>query len=88
MSLNQNWNALDSPDIFCMLISNLPGVIMERQERKVLNIRKCHLREPTINDITDFIEEETILMNEPLFSCEALADYHTKLEHPVRQKQM
>ena len=27
-------------------------------------------------------------MNDPLFSCEALADYHTKLEHPVRQKRM
>ena len=27
-------------------------------------------------------------MNDPLFSCEALADYYTKLEHPVRQKQM
>ena len=27
-------------------------------------------------------------MNDPVFSCEALADYHTNLEHPVRQKQM
>ena len=33
-----------------------------------------------------FIEEETILMNDSLFSREALADYHTKLEHPVRQR--
>ena len=38
--------------------------------------------------MTDFIEEENILMNEPLFSCEEFADYHTKLEHPVRQKLM
>ena len=42
----------------------------------------------THNDMTDFIEKETILMNDPLFSREALADYHTKLEHPVRQKRM
>ena len=62
---------------------------MEGWNRKVLNISKrTQVREPTLNDMTDFIEEETILMNDPLFSCEALADYHTKLEHPVRQKQI
>ena len=61
---------------------------MERWNRKVLNIRRCQVREPTLNDMTDFMEEETILLNDPLFSCEALADYHTKLEHPVRQKRM
>ena len=33
--------------------------------------------------MTDFIEEKTILMNDPLFSWEVLADYHTKLERPV-----
>ena len=38
--------------------------------------------------MTDFIEEEIILMNDPLFSREALADYPTKLEHPVRQRRM
>ena len=76
---------MDSPDILCMLISKLPEEIMERSNRKGLNIRRCQVREPTLNDMTDFIEEETILMNDPLFSCEGLADYHTKLEHPVRQ---
>ena len=48
-----------------MLIYKLPGRIMERWNRKVLNIRKCQVREPTLNDMTDFIEEETILMNDP-----------------------
>ena len=38
--------------------------------------------------MTDFTEEETILMNDSLFSCEMLADYHTKFEQPVTQKQM
>ena len=61
---------------------------MERWNRKALNTRRCQVREPTLNDMTDFIEDETILMNDPLFSREALADYHTKLEHPVRQKRM
>ena len=70
-----------------MLISKLPGGIMKRWNREVLNIRRCQVREPTLNDMTDFTEEEAILMNDPLFS-EAPADYQTKLEHPVRQKQM
>ena len=83
MSFNQRWNALDSPDILCMLISKLPGGIMERWNRKVLNIRRCQVREPTLDDMTYFIEEEIVLMNDPLFSHEVLADYHTKLERSV-----
>ena len=74
MSFNQRWNVLDSPDILCMLISKLPGGIMERWNRKVSNIRRCQVREPTLDYMTDLIE--------------ALADYHTKLERPVRQKQI
>ena len=58
---------LDSPDILCML----------RWNRKVLNIGRCQVREPTLDDMTDFIEEETILMKESKFSREALADYDT-----------
>ena len=38
---------------------------------------RCQVREPTL-DMKDFTEE-TILMNDPLFSHEVLADYHTKL---------
>ena len=78
MSFNQRGNALDSPDILCMLISKLPGAIMERWNRKVLNIRRCQVREPTVDDMTGFIEEKTILMNDSLFSLEALAHYETK----------
>ena len=89
MSFNQRWkNRLDSTDILCMLIFKLRGRIMKRWNRKVLNIRRCQIREPTLNDVTDFIEEVTMLMNDPLFSPEALADYHIKLQRAVRQKRM
>ena len=50
---------------------------MLRWNRKVLNIGRCQVREPTLDDMTDFIEEETILMKESKFSREALADYDT-----------
>ena len=39
MAFNQRWNALDSPDIFYLLISKLPDGIMEGSNRKVLNIK-------------------------------------------------
>ena len=88
MSFNLKWNALDSQHVLCMLISKLPGGIMGRWNRKVPNIRKCQVREATLDDMTEFIEEETILMNGLLFSCEELADYLTKLERTVKQKRM
>ena len=61
---------------------------MESWNTKFLNIRRCQVKEPTFDDMTDFIEEETVLMNDPLFSRVALADYHTKLERPFRKKRM
>ena len=76
------------PDILCMLISKLLGGIMERLNKKLLNKRRYQVSEPTLNYMTDYIEEETILMNDPLVSCQALADYHIKLAHPVRQKRI
>ena len=79
---------MDYPDILCMLISKLLGGIMERLNKKPLNKRRYQVSEPTLNYMTDYIEEENILMNDPLVSCEALADYRTKLEHPVRQKRI
>ena len=89
MSFNQRWkNRLDSIDILRMLIFKLRGGIMKRWNRKVLNIIRCQIRGPTLNHVTDFIEEETMLMNDPLFSREALADYHIKLERAVRQRRM
>ena len=61
---------------------------MERWNRKVLNIRRCQVREPTLDDMTDFIEEETILLNDPLLSREVLLDYHIKLKRQARQNRM
>ena len=40
VSDNQDWNTLDTPEIICMLISKLPGVLMDRWNRKVQNIRR------------------------------------------------
>ena len=44
MSFNQRWNALDSPDVLCILISKLLRGTMERWNRKVLSIRRCQVK--------------------------------------------
>ena len=40
VAANQKWNALDTPDILCMLTSKLPSGIKERWNREVLKIRR------------------------------------------------
>ena len=63
---------MDTPEMLCMLIAKLPGGLMDRWNRKVQAIRKSHLREPDLQDLVMFVEEETVLMNNSLFSIEAL----------------
>ena len=86
VSDNQHWNTLDTPEILCMLISKLPGVLMDRWNRKVQNIRRRESREPDLIDFVRFVEEETLLMNDPLFSREALCEYAGQKEKEGKAK--
>ena len=81
---SQRWNALDTPHRLCIMISKLAEGIMARWT--VLKIRKHQHRKPNLNDITDFLEDETILMNDPLLSREALGEFNTKPERHSRQR--
>ena len=67
------------------MVSKLPGGMTDRWNRSVLKIRKHQHREPNLKDITEFVEDETILMNEPLFSLEALGEFNTKTKRHSRQ---
>ena len=66
------------------MVSKLPGGIMERWKRSVLKIGSHQHQEPNLKDITEFVEDETILMNDPLFSREALGEFNTKPEQHSR----
>ena len=68
----QNWNALDSPETFSMMISKFPRLIRDRWYRNVLKLRKRHQKKPTLLDLSYFIEEHSALVNEPLFSNSAV----------------
>ena len=53
--------------------------------RKVLSLRKSHQKEPTLSDLSYFIEEEPPLVNDPLFSNNAVDEYLEKPVKPARR---
>ena len=56
----------------CTPISKLPGGLMSRWIRTVQAIRRNQRREADLQDLIQFVEEKSILMNDPSFSKEAL----------------
>ena len=86
VSDNQHWNALDTPEVLCMLISKFPGVLVDRWNRKVQNVRRRESGEPDLIDFVRFMEEETLLMNDPWFSREALCEYAGQKEKEGKAK--
>ena len=57
----QQWNALDTPDVLCSLISKLPGNTRDRWNRQVLNLRRHEQREPELAVLIEFVE--VVLVN-------------------------
>ena len=82
----QQWNALDTPDVLCSLISKLPGNTRDRWNRRVLNLRRHEQREAELADLIEFVEEEVVLVNYPLFSKEALKEYIDKNENVSKKR--
>ena len=85
----RGWNPLDTPDVICMLLSKLSGVVRDKLVRIVMNVRRKKEREATLRDFIGFIKEETDLVNDPLFSKSAIDQYQekksTKNEHPKKR---
>ena len=84
----QTWNALDTPEMMCLVLSKLPGHTRERWNRSVMSIRRRYSREPDFADLIHFVKDEATLVNNPLFSKEALSRYIDKREVPVKRKQL
>ena len=53
----RQWNPVDTPDVICMLLSKLPGVIRDKWARLVMNVRRKKEREATLRGFTGFIKE-------------------------------
>ena len=69
------WNALDTPDVLCLLVSKFPGSLIDRWNRKVLGIRRKELREPNLQDLIELVEIENALVHDPMFSREAIMEH-------------
>ena len=62
----------------CYEIPKIPGYLQDRWNRNVQKIRKAQMREPGLIDLTNFIKDEMVLVNDPLFSREAVGQYEDK----------
>ena len=76
------WNALDTPDVLCLLVSKFPGSLIDRWSRKVLGIRRHQLREPNLQDLIELVEIENALVHDPMFSREAIMEHIPTREKP------
>ena len=80
----RKWNLFNSPDMLCTLVSKLPMSVGDRWNKKVQFTQKKQLREPDLADFIKFVEEETELVNDPLYSREAV-DQHTERRERERK---
>ena len=69
---------INNPDVICMLLSKLPTYLQDRWNRKVCKLRRSDERESELVDLIEMVDEETILVNDPLFSREAISQYVNK----------
>ena len=76
-------NPLDTPDVICMILAKIPGYLQDRWNGNVQNIRKAQMRQPGLTDLTNFIEDEMVLVDDPLFSREIVGQYEEK---PLKQQ--
>ena len=82
----QSWNVFYTPGIICMLLSKLPGSARDKWSRKVLTIRQHQRREPELSDFIKCIDNETLIVRNPLFSKDAVDEYLVKIPDHKRNK--
>ena len=70
----QYWNTLDSPENLCEILTKLPGTCRDKLNRECLFLRRDKLREPRLDDLITFLDDEVTLASDPLFSKEAFEE--------------
>ena len=66
-------NKFDTPDNICLVLTKLPVSMRDRWNRNAYQIRMSFHREPKFDDLIDFVDKETVLANDPLYSREAMS---------------
>jgi len=66
--IHDDWSVLDTPETICMLASKLPPQLTDRWNRKAMMYRQKKHSEPKLAECEKFLEDETTLINDPLYS--------------------
>lgn len=82
---NQSWNVLDFLKTLSLVISKFPRHISGKKNRQALTIRIHHVRGLSLLDIIAF-EKETILVNDPMFSNNAVEIYLGKTKESAQKR--
>ena len=61
-----------------MLLTKLPGHTRDKSARRMLSKRRRQMTEPDLADFIELVKDETLLVNEPLFSKSAVDQYCEK----------
>ena len=69
------WNALETPEMLCILVSKLPRSLRDKWNRKVQMVRRSFGREPYLSDFVSFVHEEATLVIDSDFSKDAVLEY-------------
>ena len=85
MGVGSKHNPLDTPEMICMILAKLPLHLQDRWNRNTLLLRRMDSRGPTLMGLANFVEDEMKLVNDPLYSREAVSQYLGK--RPTRQGQ-
>ena len=78
MRVGNKHNPLDTPEMICMILAKLPLHLEDRWNRNTLLLRRKDSREPTLIDLANFIEDDMTLVNDPLYSREAVSQFLEK----------
>ena len=62
-------------DVICMLPAKLPSHVRDKWIRHVLCVQRRELRESNLDDFVEFVKDEKLLVNDPLFSKLAIDQY-------------
>ena len=72
------WNPLNTPDLICMLLSKLSENLRGKWVQLVMKVRRKEQMKATLCDFIEFISEETMFVNDPLFSKEVIEQCNEK----------
>ena len=81
-----NGNTMNTPDVLCLLISKLPLSVADRWNRKALSFQRNTPGEPYLSGFISLFDEETFLVNDPVFSREVISGYVGKSKKNGQEK--